>query len=126
MNGLVGQWCRGFRLQADTRRIQTAVLGGAESEVPLLLPLEAIEVDAFRQRHIEDTFWCGPRSDHVRWTSGWSSRASAPPSATMSVPFTQRAASEQRKAMTSAMSAGSPCLPIRVRTSSSSVALSDA
>lgn len=59
MNSLVVQWCWGFRLQGDTRRIQTAVLGGAESEVPLLLPLEAIEVDAFRQWHMGDTFWCG-------------------------------------------------------------------
>ncbi|MFJ1708536.1 hypothetical protein [Kitasatospora sp. NPDC088346] len=33
--------------------------GGAESDAPLLLPLEAIEVEAFRRRHAEDTFWCG-------------------------------------------------------------------
>ncbi|MEU6973813.1 hypothetical protein AB0A71_40025 [Kitasatospora aureofaciens] len=46
-------------LAADKRRIQTAVLGSAESEEPLLLPLEAIELEAFRQRHVEDTFWCG-------------------------------------------------------------------
>lgn len=32
--------------------------GGAASEVPLL-PLEAIEVDAFRHEHAGDTFWCG-------------------------------------------------------------------
>ncbi|GAB1331679.1 zinc finger domain-containing protein [Streptomyces sennicomposti] len=43
----------------DRRRIQTAVLGDAASEVPLLLPLEAIEVDAFRREHAGDTFWCG-------------------------------------------------------------------
>ncbi|MBC2906766.1 hypothetical protein [Streptomyces cupreus] len=43
----------------DRRRIQTAVLGDAASEVPLLLPLEAIEVDAFRREHVGDTFWCG-------------------------------------------------------------------
>ncbi|GAA1234155.1 hypothetical protein GCM10009665_25520 [Kitasatospora nipponensis] len=46
-------------MPGDKRRIQTAVLGGAESEEPLLLPLEAIELEAFRQRHVEDTFWCG-------------------------------------------------------------------
>ncbi|MEU1575532.1 hypothetical protein ABZ519_31120 [Streptomyces collinus] len=43
----------------DTRRIQTAVLGSAVSEEPLMLPLEAIQVDAFRQRHQGETFWCG-------------------------------------------------------------------
>ncbi|MGW1364945.1 zinc finger domain-containing protein [Streptomyces chartreusis] len=50
---------KGGGLQEDKRRIQTAVLGDAASEVPLLLPLEAIEVDAFRQEHAGDTFWCG-------------------------------------------------------------------
>jgi hypothetical protein len=37
------------------------VLGDAASEVPLLPPLEAIEVDAFRHEHAGggDTFWCG-------------------------------------------------------------------
>ncbi|WP_405856902.1 hypothetical protein OG407_09640 [Streptomyces sp. NBC_01515] len=35
------------------------MLGDAASEVPLLLPLEAIEVDAFRREHAGDTFWCG-------------------------------------------------------------------
>ncbi|MER6739193.1 hypothetical protein ABT315_44095, partial [Streptomyces puniciscabiei] len=59
MNQLCSEVSWGIRLQGDTRRIQTAVLGGAESEVPLLLPLEAIEVDAFRRRHEGDTFWCG-------------------------------------------------------------------
>nr|BEK63610.1 hypothetical protein KPHV_08370 [Kitasatospora purpeofusca] len=46
-------------MSGDKRRIQTAVLGGAESDDPLLLPLEAIELEAFRRRHAEDTFWCG-------------------------------------------------------------------
>ncbi|MFF3015466.1 hypothetical protein [Streptomyces sp. NPDC057939] len=46
-------------VRGDRRQIQTAVLGGADSEEPLILPLEAIEVDAFRQRHEHDTFWCG-------------------------------------------------------------------
>ncbi|MCF3179993.1 hypothetical protein IPZ70_08570 [Streptomyces polychromogenes] len=35
------------------------MLGGADSEEPLLLPLEALELDAFRRRHQLDTFWCG-------------------------------------------------------------------
>lgn len=46
-------------MQGDRRQIQTAVLGGADSEEPLMLPLEAIELDAFRRRHQHDTFWCG-------------------------------------------------------------------
>ncbi|MFF2430974.1 hypothetical protein [Streptomyces mirabilis] len=49
---------RGF-VRGDRRQIQTAVLGGADSEEPLILPLEAIELDAFRRRHELDTFWCG-------------------------------------------------------------------
>ncbi|MCL7382527.1 hypothetical protein [Streptomyces sp. 35G-GA-8] len=46
-------------MRADKRRIQTAVLGGAGSEEPLMLPMEAIELDAFRHAHESDTFWCG-------------------------------------------------------------------
>lgn len=46
-------------MPGDKRRIQTAVLGGATSDVPLILPMEAIELDAFRQEHSADTFWCG-------------------------------------------------------------------
>ncbi|MET8624731.1 hypothetical protein ABZW30_13395 [Kitasatospora sp. NPDC004669] len=46
-------------LPGDKRRIQTAVLGSAASEEPLILPLEAIELDAFRRQHAADTFWCG-------------------------------------------------------------------
>ncbi|WP_240512477.1 hypothetical protein [Streptomyces griseoruber] len=49
---------RGF-VRGDRRQIQTAVLGGADSDEPLMLPLEAIELDAFRRRHEHDTFWCG-------------------------------------------------------------------
>ncbi|MFD5512162.1 hypothetical protein ACFWIB_30950 [Streptomyces sp. NPDC127051] len=51
-------WKVGF-VRGDRRQIQTAVLGGAASEVPLVLPLEAIELDAFRRQHEQDTFWCG-------------------------------------------------------------------
>ncbi|WP_445521362.1 zinc finger domain-containing protein [Streptomyces sp. NEAU-174] len=46
-------------MQDDRRQIQTAVLGSADSEKPLMLPLEAIELDAFRCRFEHDTFWCG-------------------------------------------------------------------
>ena len=35
------------------------MLGNADSEEPLMLPLEAIELDAFRRLHRSDTFWCG-------------------------------------------------------------------
>ncbi|MFG2677392.1 hypothetical protein [Streptomyces sp. NPDC048445] len=30
-----------------------------DSDEPLMLPLEAIELDVFRRRHDGDTFWCG-------------------------------------------------------------------
>ncbi|MFE4256278.1 hypothetical protein ACFRU3_44035 [Streptomyces sp. NPDC056910] len=46
-------------MRADKRRIQTAVLGSADSDEPLMLPMEAIELDAFRHAHEHDTFWCG-------------------------------------------------------------------
>ncbi|MFD9240663.1 hypothetical protein ACFV0D_01745 [Streptomyces sp. NPDC059556] len=46
-------------MSGDRRQIQTAVLGSADSEEPLMLPLEAIELDAFRRRHEHDTYWCG-------------------------------------------------------------------
>lgn len=46
-------------MRRDRRQIQTAVLGSADSEEPLVLPLEAIELDAFRNLHERDSFWCG-------------------------------------------------------------------
>ncbi|MFD9601755.1 hypothetical protein [Streptomyces sp. NPDC059970] len=46
-------------MRTDKRRIQTAVLGGADSDEPLMLPMEAIELDAFRRHYEGDTFWCG-------------------------------------------------------------------
>lgn len=46
-------------MRRDKRQIQTAVLGSADSEDPLVLPLEAIELDAFRLRHEHHSFWCG-------------------------------------------------------------------
>ncbi|MGX5185806.1 hypothetical protein ACWKT5_24015 [Streptomyces avermitilis] len=45
-------------MRGHRRQIQTAVLGSADSE-ELMLPLEAIELDAFRRRHEDDTLWCG-------------------------------------------------------------------
>ncbi|KUM95745.1 hypothetical protein AQI95_43070 [Streptomyces yokosukanensis] len=46
-------------VRVDRRQIQTAVLGSADSDEPLMLPMEAIELDAFRHHYDGDTFWCG-------------------------------------------------------------------
>ncbi|MFE7120124.1 hypothetical protein ACFU99_32345 [Streptomyces sp. NPDC057654] len=43
----------------DTRLVQTAVIGDEQSDVPIILPTEAIELDVFRRAHQQDTFWCG-------------------------------------------------------------------
>lgn len=43
----------------DRRQIQTAVLGGPDSYDPLILPLEALDLVAFRKMHAAHTFWCG-------------------------------------------------------------------
>ncbi|GAA1334697.1 hypothetical protein GCM10009647_076500 [Streptomyces sanglieri] len=43
----------------DTRLVQTAVIGDEQSDVPVVLPPEAIELDVFRSTHVRDTFWCG-------------------------------------------------------------------
>ncbi|MFI6063182.1 hypothetical protein [Streptomyces sp. NPDC051286] len=43
----------------DRRRVQTAVIGHAESEDPVVLPMEAIELDSFRERHTGQSYWCG-------------------------------------------------------------------
>ena len=43
----------------DQRRVQTAVIGDADSESPVVLPVEAIEVEEFRRLHTADTYWCG-------------------------------------------------------------------
>lgn len=43
----------------DKRRVQTAVIGHADSELPVVLPMEAIELDDFRARHDGQTYWCG-------------------------------------------------------------------
>ncbi|UKZ02714.1 hypothetical protein BOQ63_000855 (plasmid) [Streptomyces viridifaciens] len=39
--------------------MQTAVIGDEHSDVPIILPTEAIELDVFRRAHQQDTFWCG-------------------------------------------------------------------
>ncbi|MFJ9089774.1 hypothetical protein ACIRL3_45895 [Streptomyces sp. NPDC102384] len=39
--------------------MQTAVIGDEHSDVPVVLPTAAIELDAFRLIHGGDTFWCG-------------------------------------------------------------------
>ncbi|WP_158713534.1 hypothetical protein [Streptomyces sp. NRRL F-525] len=43
----------------DTQLVQTAVIGDERSDVPVVLPVEAIELDAFHRTHAHDTFWCG-------------------------------------------------------------------
>lgn len=43
----------------DSRRVQTAVIGNADSEDRIELPMEAIDLDVFRHAHQDDTFWCG-------------------------------------------------------------------
>ncbi|WP_432197049.1 hypothetical protein [Streptomyces sp. bgisy027] len=48
--------------------MQTAVIGNADSEDPIELPMEAIDLDVFRHTHQSDTFWCG------LWLGGCGSR----------------------------------------------------
>ncbi|MFB6809984.1 hypothetical protein [Streptomyces sp. NPDC056387] len=43
----------------DTRLVQTAAVGDEHSDVPIILPTEAIELDGFRRAHQQDAFWCG-------------------------------------------------------------------
>ena len=52
----------------DQRLVQTAVLGSAESDLPVMLPVTAVDVDRFRGDHVGQTFWCG------RWLGGCGSR----------------------------------------------------
>ncbi len=49
----------GGPMAMDKRRVQTAVIGHADSEIPVVLPMEAMELDFFRVRHDGHTFWCG-------------------------------------------------------------------
>ncbi|MDI1459041.1 hypothetical protein NHG22_35320, partial [Streptomyces sp. ATE26] len=46
-------------LVRDSRLVQTAVIGNEHSDVPVVLPVAAIELNAFRRRHRGDSFWCG-------------------------------------------------------------------
>ncbi|MFE6813534.1 hypothetical protein [Streptomyces sp. NPDC057675] len=43
----------------DKRRVQTAVIGHADSEIPVVLPMEAMEAGFFLARLDGHTFWCG-------------------------------------------------------------------
>ncbi|MEU1407980.1 hypothetical protein ABZ471_37640 [Streptomyces sp. NPDC005728] len=52
----------------DQRLVQTAVIGHTESEIPVVLPIQAGEVALFRHSHAADTFWCG------RWLGGCGGR----------------------------------------------------
>lgn len=45
--------------QTDTRLVQTAVIGGRDSEVPVILPEEPHNLDEFRREFGTDRFWCG-------------------------------------------------------------------
>ncbi|MGW2544384.1 hypothetical protein ACWC5I_26765 [Kitasatospora sp. NPDC001574] len=46
-------------LQTDTRLVQTAVIGGRDSEVPVILPEEPHNLDEFRRQFGTNRFWCG-------------------------------------------------------------------
>ncbi|MEV4335310.1 hypothetical protein AB0K02_33255 [Streptomyces sp. NPDC049597] len=54
----------------DQRLVQTAVLGSAESEVPVMLPMNAADLDGFRRQYAGESFWCG------RWLGGCGGRLS--------------------------------------------------
>ncbi|MFF5584436.1 hypothetical protein [Streptomyces hygroscopicus] len=43
----------------DHRRVQTAVIGHANSDHPVILPMEADELDLWRIAHPAYTYWCG-------------------------------------------------------------------
>ncbi|UNO39426.1 hypothetical protein [Streptomyces sp. MST-110588] len=46
-------------LFSDHRLVQTAVVGSAHSDHPVILPMDAAELDAWRRRHPDYTYWCG-------------------------------------------------------------------
>ncbi|MFI0242090.1 hypothetical protein [Streptomyces sp. NPDC016845] len=65
---IVADWCRNPAAREqkiycgsvrDSRLVQTAVIGNEHSDVPVVLPTQAIELDGFRRVHRHDTFWCG-------------------------------------------------------------------
>lgn len=43
----------------DHRLVQTAVIGDARSDHPVILPMAASELDIWRRRHPNYTYWCG-------------------------------------------------------------------
>ncbi|MEU1027740.1 hypothetical protein ABZ402_03085 [Streptomyces mirabilis] len=43
----------------DHRLVQTAVIGNASSDHPVILPMEAAELEVWRRRHPNYTYWCG-------------------------------------------------------------------
>ncbi|MEV4430070.1 hypothetical protein AB0K23_32845 [Streptomyces sp. NPDC049602] len=45
--------------QIDTRLVQTAVIGGRDSDQPVILPEEPHNLDEFRRQFGTDGFWCG-------------------------------------------------------------------
>ncbi|MET7843205.1 hypothetical protein ABZT45_32285 [Streptomyces sp. NPDC005356] len=45
--------------QIDTRLVQTAVMGGRDSDRPVILPEEPHNLDEFRRQYGTDRFWCG-------------------------------------------------------------------
>ena len=44
---------------ADTRLVQTAVLDSAESDAPVILPIDYRDLDEFCAHHGDAQFWCG-------------------------------------------------------------------
>ncbi|SOE56790.1 hypothetical protein SAMN05446589_1094 [Streptomyces sp. OV198] len=45
--------------EEDTRKVQTAVFGNSESDVPVFLPMEADDFGTFIRRYPERAFYCG-------------------------------------------------------------------
>ncbi|MFF4960976.1 hypothetical protein ACFY2Z_28720 [Streptomyces sp. NPDC001222] len=43
----------------DHRLVQTAVIGNASSDHPVILPMGAAELEVWRRRHPNYTYWCG-------------------------------------------------------------------
>ncbi|MFG2257376.1 hypothetical protein [Streptomyces mirabilis] len=43
----------------DHRLVQTAVIGNTRSDHPVILPMAAAELEAWRRRHPDYTYWCG-------------------------------------------------------------------
>ncbi|WP_406389026.1 hypothetical protein [Streptomyces sp. NBC_00887] len=43
----------------DHRLVQTAVIGQKNSDLPIILPMDAFELDIWRKRHPDYTYWCG-------------------------------------------------------------------